>query len=96
MKKNLNKINKIAKVIKFEGTYAGQELFIIVGILMVLATLMKLTSIIYLDSDWFWFIAGLGLMVEGIVSMVKQKRFNQKYKVLSREEFERLMDNQNK
>ena len=86
--------NKIIKIIKFETQNSGHELFIAVGILMVAGTLLKLTKIIYLDSDWFWFVAGLGLLVEGIVSFVKQKRFNQKYKILSKEEFEKLIQNQ--
>ncbi len=91
MKKSLN---KIVRLIKFEGDYSGQELFIAVGILMVAGTLLKLTGVFHLDSDWFWFIAGLGLTVEGIISLIKQKQFNKKYKVLSKEEFERLVSNQ--
>lgn len=88
------KLGKIIKTIKFENTYSGQELFIVVGLLMVIATFLKLTGVIYLDSDWFWFVAGLGLMVEGMISFAKQKKFDRKYKVLSREEFENLVQNQ--
>lgn len=83
--------NKIIKIIKFEGSNSGHELFIAVGFFMALGTFMKLMGFVYIDSDWFWFIAGLGLMVEGAISLVKQKRFNQKYKVLSKEEFDRLI-----
>ncbi len=89
------KLGKIIRIIKFEGDYSGQELFVFVGVLMIIGTLLKLLDVIYLDSDWFWFVAGLGLMVEGLISMVKQKRFNNKFKVLSLEEFNKLIRNQN-
>lgn len=88
------KLSKIVRIIRFEGDYSGQELFVFVGVLMVIGTLLKLLDVIYLDSDWFWFVAGLGLLVEGLISMGKQKRFNNKFKVLSKEEFDRLVKNQ--
>jgi len=88
MKKSLN---KIVKLIRFEGSNSGHELFIVVGFLMVVGTFLKLMGVIHLDSDWFWFVAGLGLVVEGMTSLVKNKRFNQKYKVLTKEEFDRLV-----
>jgi len=85
------RFTKITKMIKFEdNTYLAQSLFILVGLLMVAGTLLKLTKILYFDSDWFWFIAGLGLTVEAIISLVKQRKFNKKYRILSREEFDRL------
>jgi hypothetical protein len=37
-------------------------------------TLLKLLHIYDLDSDWFWFLAGVGLFVEGSVSLIKQKK----------------------
>jgi hypothetical protein len=89
------KFTKIIRLIKFEDPYLGQNLFIFVGLLMVIGTLLKLTKIVYFDSDWFWFIAGLGLTVEATSSFVKQKRFNSKYKILTKEEFERLSGNSN-
>ncbi len=85
----------ISRVIRFETTYSGHELFIAVGILMVFGTLVKLFGFYDFSSDWFWFVAGLGLVTEGFISMVKQRRFNQKYKILNKEEFERLT-NENK
>jgi len=88
------KLSKIVGIIKFEGNYSGQELFVFVGVLMVVGTLLKLLDVVYLDSDWFWFVAGLGLMVEGLISIGKQRRFNRKFKVLSREEFYKLVGNQ--
>ncbi len=59
---------------------------------MVAGTLLKLLGEINISSDWFWFIAGIGLMTEGIIALIKQKRFNAKYKVLSKEEFDRLTE----
>jgi len=31
--------------------------------------------------DWFWFLAGMGLIVEGSISLVKQRKFDRKYKI---------------
>lgn len=61
------------------------ELFIIVGLLMTAGTLIKLTGVYEFSSDWFWFLAGVGLIVEGIISLIKQKRFDKKYKIIERE-----------
>jgi hypothetical protein len=88
------RLSKIIRTVKFEGDYSGQELFVFVGLLMATGTFLKLMGVIYLDSDWFWFVAGLGLTVEGAISISKQRKFNKKYKVLSREEFEKLVGNQ--
>ena len=61
------------------------ELFIIVGILMVIDTLIKLMGIYDFSSDWFWFLAGIGLVVEGIISLIKQKKVDKKFKIIERE-----------
>jgi len=58
------------------------ESFIFVGAAMAGATLLKLLGILYFSSDWLWFIAGLGLVVEGTISLVKQKNFEKKYKII--------------
>ncbi|MBR9706591.1 hypothetical protein GOV14_06150 [Candidatus Pacearchaeota archaeon] len=60
------------------------EFFVIVGLLMVFGTLIKLLKIIDFSSDWFWFLAGVGLIVEGVISLVKQKKFERKYKIIER------------
>ena len=60
------------------------EIFIGVGLLMVIATLSKLLGFVEISSDWFWFIAGLGFVVEGIILLRKQKRFDKKYKIVQR------------
>lgn len=65
--------------------FARYELFIIVGILMTIGTLIKLLGFYDFSSDWFWFLAGVGLVVEGIISLIKQRRFDKKYKIIERE-----------
>ena len=64
--------------------YASYVLVIVVGILMAAAVFFKLIWGFYIDSDWFWFLAGLGLAVEGLISFEKQKRFDKKYKIIER------------
>jgi hypothetical protein len=58
--------------------FANYELFILIGILMTLATIIKLLGIKDFSSDWFWLLAGVGLIVEGSISLVKQRRFDKK------------------
>ena len=65
---------------------AKYEIFIIVGILMVIGTALKLAGIYDFSSDWFWLLAGLGLIVEGSISVIKQRRFDRKYKIIERKE----------
>jgi hypothetical protein len=58
------------------------EAFISVGLLIALGSLLKLIHVINLSSDWFWFLAGVGLVCEGIIALVKQKKFDRKYKII--------------
>ena len=62
------------------------ELFIGVGLLMIIAASIKLLGWLDFSSDFFWFVAGLALIVEGTVLLRKQKQFDSKYKVVLREE----------
>lgn len=62
--------------------FTNYELFILIGILMTAGTLIKLLGIKDFSSDWFWLLAGVGLVVEGSISLVKQKRFDKKYKII--------------
>ena len=64
---------------------ARYELFVIVGVLMTIGTLVKLLGVYDFSSDWFWLLAGVGLVVEGTISMIKQKRFDKKYRIVERE-----------
>ena len=69
---------------------ARYEMFIIVGVLMTIGTLLKLFWNYNIDSDWFWFLAGVGLVVEGSISLVKQNRFDKKFKIITKKEYEKL------
>ncbi|MEK6898162.1 MAG: hypothetical protein AABX28_02270 [Nanoarchaeota archaeon] len=69
---------------------ARYEGFIFVGLLMVLGTALKLLGKYDFSSDWFWLIAGIGLVIEGTISYVKQSKFDSKFKILKREEYEKL------
>lgn len=63
---------------------ARYEFFIVVGLFMTLLVLGKLLGFYSISSDWFWFIAALGLMTEGTIALVKQRRFDRKYKIIER------------
>jgi hypothetical protein len=58
------------------------EAFISVGLLIAAGSLLKLFGIMNFSSDWFWFLAGVGLICEGIIALVKQKKFDRKYKII--------------
>jgi len=58
------------------------EVFIFTGLLMVIGTLIKLLGFYEFSSDWFWFLAGIGLTVEGSIALAKQRKFDKKYKVV--------------
>jgi uncharacterized membrane protein len=75
-------IQKIAR--NFENILS-YEVFIIVGILIVVGALAKLLHFFDFSSDWFWFLAGIGLIVEGAISLAKQRKFDRKYKIVERE-----------
>ena len=65
---------------------ARYELFVIVGVLMTIGTLVKLLGVYDFSSDWFWFLAGVGLAVQGAISLNKQRQFDKKYKIVERNE----------
>ena len=73
------------KVINLENLAARHESFIFIGIAMVIATLIKLFGIYQISSDWFWFIGGIGLIVEGSIMLKKQRKFDRKYKIIERD-----------
>lgn len=64
--------------------------FIFFGVLMTGGTFLKLIGIINISSDWFWFIAGFGIIVEGIINLVKQNKFDKKFKIVSHEEWMKM------
>ena len=76
---------RVQNIFRYEG-------FIFVGIIMAVLVLIKLLGHYDISSDWFWFIGAIGLVVEGTISLFRQKAFDTKFKVLSREEYESLLD----
>ena len=66
-------------IFRYEG-------YVVVGILMMIITLGKLVGLYSFSSDWFWFLAGLALIFEGIISLIKQRRFDRKYKIIERKD----------
>lgn len=66
--------------------FANYEMFILVGVLMTIGVSVKLLGYYNFSSDWFWLLAGLGLIVEGSISSIKQRRFDKKYKVVERKD----------
>jgi len=76
---------KIVNLVRYEG-------FILVGIIMVVGTLIKLLGLADFSSDWFWFVAGVGLVIEGAISLSKQRKFDRKYKIIERCEIEEKKD----
>lgn len=62
------------------------ESFMIVGAAIAIGSLIKLLGYYDFSSDWFWFLAGIGLIVEGAISLIKQKRFDNKYKIIEKEQ----------
>jgi hypothetical protein len=63
---------------------ATYETFIFVGIIMIIGTMLKLFGYYDFSSDWFWLLAGVGLVVEGAISLAKQRKFDKKYKIVER------------
>lgn len=71
------------KIIKI-ASFMRYEIFILVGLLMAIGTAVKLLGVFEFSSDWFWFLAGVGLVVEGAISLTKQRQFDRKYKIVER------------
>ena len=65
--------------------FAKYEGFILVGIVMIFGTALKLFGKFDFSSDWFWLIAGWGLVIEGTISYVKQTKFDNKFKIITKE-----------
>ena len=61
-------LGKMTNTIQIQNFFK-YEVFILVGLIMVIGTLLKLFNFIYFSSDWFWFLAGVGLAVEGAISL---------------------------
>ena len=64
------------------GYLSKHETFIFIGMATAVGTLGKLLGLYDISSDWFWFVAGIGLIIEGSISLLKQQRFEKKYRVI--------------
>jgi hypothetical protein len=62
------------------------EAVIVVGVIVVIGALLRILGILDFSSDWFWLLVGSGLSIEGIISLIKQKKFDRKYKIIEKEE----------
>ncbi len=66
--------------------FVTYKTFIFVGLIMIFGVLIKLLNLYEFSSDWFWLLAGLGLIVEGTISLIKQKKFDNKYRVVEKQD----------
>ena len=64
------------------ANFIRYETFVLIGILITAGTLVKLLGFFDFSSDWFWLLAGIGLVIEGTISMIKQRKFDRKYKII--------------
>ena len=64
--------------------FIKNETFIFFGILISGGTLLKIIGKVNINSDWFWFLAGITITVEGMINLFKQKQFDEKYKIILR------------
>ena len=65
------------------------EFFISIGAIIVIGSLVKLLGFYNFSSDWFWFLAGLAFVIEGIIFQIKQKKFDRKYKIIEKVEIKK-------
>jgi len=73
-------------MVKIKGiSIASYETFILIGIMIAVGAFIKVMGFYDFSSDWFWFLVGIGLAIEGAISLLKQRRFDRKYKIIERE-----------
>jgi len=77
-------IKRVERAVGWVWTILHYWLFMLVGFLIALGSFIKVMGIYDFSSDWLWLLAGLGLMVEGAISLIKQKKFDKKYKIIER------------
>jgi len=73
------------QIISYESLVKYQ-LFILMGFIMAVGSALNALEIIKISSDWFWCLAGLAIVIEGLTSLIKQKKFDKKYKIVEKEE----------
>ncbi len=75
----------MAKKIKFSKiSPIRYEFFVLIGFIIAVGALGKVLGVWDFSSDWFWFLVGIGLIIEGIIALYKQRRFDRKYKIIER------------
>jgi hypothetical protein len=79
-------MKRVERVMGYFWTILHYWLFILVGLLIAAGSLVKVIGIYEFSSDWLWFLAGVGLMVEGAISLMKQRKFDRKYKIVERKD----------
>jgi uncharacterized membrane protein len=57
---------------------------IVLGLILAMGSLLKILGILDISSDWFWFLAGLGLVMEATISLNKQIKFDKKFKIVEK------------
>jgi len=57
-------LNKVKHIFQY-GT------IILAGLIMTIGTLIKLLGFYDFSSDWFWFLAGVVLIIEGVIALAK-------------------------
>ncbi len=67
------------------GDYLSYYSVIAAGVAISAGVILKIFYGFDISSDWFWFLAGIGLAVEGLLSWRKKKKFDKKYKTVMRE-----------
>lgn len=65
-----------------KSDYGSFVLVILIGVFMAIGVLVKLLAGVEIDSDWFWFLTGVGLAVQGMVSFRSRVKFDKKHKVV--------------
>ncbi len=71
-------------VLDMNKEYGSFVLVILLGAGMAAGVLLKLFSGVDIDSDWFWFLAGIGLAIEGVVCLRSRIKFDREHKVVPR------------
>lgn len=75
----------IKKKIKFSKINPVRyEFFVLIGFTIAVGAFGKVLGIWNFSSDWFWFFVGIGLIIEGIIALFKQRRFDRKYKIVEK------------
>jgi len=64
--------------------YLNYILVIFFGVTMVFLVFLKMVFGFNIDSDWFWFMAGLGIAVEGFIAFEKKRLFDRKFRIIKR------------